>query len=244
MKRRIGLGGPEQVHLAEDAEREEMLDALLDMGFSVSDLEGAPDETLAAILRVYGSGGDEDEEDGEDEALDDLPEPKDDDEREEFAEVGRKWKRRGEKVMRHYGYADDSSKAASGRGHLLTGTGSDMDTTPRWDAAKYREEFKKNEQGLRQLGVTSPEELKRHREGRPRKFCDLPLPRRAKEGKGEGLADKYSEMPAGVRREAVRFAESRIKRGDAKFTGQSRQDYERIYLDATPQQRRELLGVS
>jgi hypothetical protein len=273
MKHSRGLGAvAPQVHLAEgDEDRDAMIEQLTEMGFHEAELADAPDETLAAILRVYGNLDAEDAEDAEDEddggeglederpTVDeyDLPEPEDDDEREQFAERVKGHYHRASRALhkymgrhgarkfmaKHHGfsYADDANSARGATSVGLLGAGTDRDTPPKWTAARYEDEFAKNEAALGQFGIRTPAELKRHREGR-RVMTHCDPPRQSKEGKGENL-DRYSEMPAGVRREAVRFAESRIRRGDARYTGQTKQDYERIYLDATPSQRRELLGV-
>jgi hypothetical protein len=107
---------------------------------------------------------------------------------------------------------------------------------PKWDAAKYQEEFRKNENGLRQMGIRSPRMLKKHREGR-RIYCDV-LPKQTGDGKGASgqLFDSYSESDLG--RRAEQFAESRYRR-DGRFTGLSVADYRQIFLAASPAERAE-----
>jgi hypothetical protein len=200
----------------EDLDHDSLVKKLEDMGFQLSEIEDVPDETLAAILRVVGQDQDEDdfdesgvgapqnsrrgrvpddddggfdEEDREDAALEDLPEPADEEERKVFAERGRHWIRRGQKVLRRY--ADDNNSGALSGGALGRGTSTELQ--PVWDAARYREEYKRNENGLKQMGVTSPEALRAHREGKRVVHCDAP-PRQAREGRG--LSDQYSERPA------------------------------------------------
>jgi hypothetical protein len=196
-----GLGGPDQVHLAEDGmDRDELIDKLTDLGFQLPEIENAPDETLAAILRVYAGPDDEDEdedddededefdEDDEDEQVSRLPKPRNEEERQALMERAKTWISRGRKALRHYSDDANSRRGASDAGTLASGTS--RSTEPEWDAAHYRQVFAENEAALKQFGITSPEALKKHREGR-RVMTHCDLPRQAKEGRG--LADRFSE---------------------------------------------------
>jgi hypothetical protein len=192
--------------------REEMIQELTDLGFKLEEIDDAPNNTLAAILRRLRDGHgipgeDEDEELEPDEVIDEEaeehpPEPtraggglhdvdespelplKDEEAKTKFAAGFKK------KFPHHYTaivkHADDANSSEHPGGLLAGGTKKEPGT--QWDAAA----FKENEAALKQFGIHSPEEMKAHIEGRRvRKHCDLP--RQAKEGRGGGLADRFSE---------------------------------------------------
>jgi hypothetical protein len=230
----------------DEMDRDELLRQLGRLGFQTDVLQDLDDAVLSEILRVVSSKEDEDEDedeappdeaplseeeqDDEDAALDALPEAKNAREREQYAERGRAWMRRGRRVLEKY--ADDRSSAGGGGG--LLGSGVSKDTTPHWSMAKYKEVFAENERGLRQLGIDTPEKLRKHRE-RGKTFCDTGLSRQPAEGRNP-LFDSYAEDD--VQAAAERFADRRFHR-DSKHTGLTRGDYRRLYLDATPAQRQE-----
>jgi hypothetical protein len=245
-----------------DDDRDDMIDVLTEQyGFNRDDLQDVSDDLLRAILRSH-NVGDGDDDDGEPIAgEDDLPEPDNEVEREAFAEAAKGWVRisrqyvekygeqfrpalrRSKRAVKKYcgGYSDDANSRGGGGGMLASGV--EKSTLPLWDAARYRKAFSENERGLRAMGIDSPEKLKAHREGkRVITHCDRnPLPKQVEEGRGKKLLDRFSES---TRSAAVTFAESRIRRGDGKFTGQSKNDYVQIFLSATPAQRAEFLSAT
>jgi hypothetical protein len=228
-------------------DRDELIRMLVEnYGFKADDLEGASDDLLRAILMSHGN-----DEVGH-------PEPKDDDEREEFAEHFRKKFPRHHRAFSKYcAHSDDANSRGGGGGMLASGVS--MDTTPSWDAATYKRKFAENETGLRQMGIDSPEKLKAQRE-RKQVFCGG-LPKEAKPGRpldrkfaAPGASSPYtpsqstsslrfSEQRGTVRQQAEKFAESRIKRGDGHYTGLGKRDYERIYMKATEEQRQEFCAT-
>jgi hypothetical protein len=254
-----GLHDPEEgdsptYHYADDLDRDDIIDKLTtEFGFRTGDLENAPDETLIAILKKFQA--DADEQDDEDEGADELPEPSNELERQEFAEQARAYVRynrdrvekygerfrpalrRSRKALRKYCHSDDANSSKVPGGMLASGV--EKSTQPIWDASHYRRTFAENEAGLRQMGIDSPEKLKRARE-KGETFCDKP-PRQAQERKSP-LA--FSERRGSVRQQAETFAESRVARGDSHYTGQSRADYIQIFMRATPAQREEFLSAT
>jgi hypothetical protein len=226
--------------------RDELIRMLVEnYGFKADDLEGADDDLLRAILISHGN-----DEVG-------LPEPADDDEREEFAEHFRKKFPRHHRAFSKYcAHSDDANSRGGGGGMLASGVS--MDTTPSWDAATYKRKFAENETGLRQMGIDSPEKLKAQRE-RKEVFCGIG--REAKAGRpldrkfaAPGASSPYTpsqntsslrfaEQRGTVRQQAEKFAEARVRRGDSHYTGQSRNDYIQIFMRATPAQRAELCAT-
>jgi hypothetical protein len=247
-------GDDDALHYADDDEppdRDEIIRLLTEeLGFKLEDLENAPDETLRAILRSHGM-----DEVG-------LPEPEDEDEKEAFAEhFKKKYPRHHRAFSKYCSHADDASAQRTSAPTGLLGSGVSKDTVPHWDSATYRQKFAENRDGLAQLGILSPEMLKRSREG-GEVFCGRDLPRQAKEGRpldrkfadparspqaaGKSRLAKYppKQPSPGIVRAAERFAESRIARGDGVYTGMSRNDYIQVFTRATPAQREEFLSAT
>jgi hypothetical protein len=219
-------------------DRQAIITKLAKAGFNLGVLKTFDDAQLAELMRVLDSSdpdaGEEDDEAAEDAAAEELPEPENDEEREAFADRARHHLRRAERAVKKY--ADDRNSGAVG-GAL--GSGTDPDALPKWDATRYAEEFQANQQGLKQLGVNSPEELKAHREGC--KMAEAQVPKAVGEGKGGNPLLRFSELPASVRVAAETFAERHHSRF-GPVTGLSQTDYQRIYLAASPEQRKELLS--
>jgi hypothetical protein len=116
-------------------------------------------------------------------------------------------------------YSDDqNSKPVSGG---LLGTGTSKELLPKWSTAKYAEEFKKNEAGLKQMGITSAAALRDHREGRHVVHCDAP-PRQARtgsqsfserSGSGSGsYREQFERNEAGLRQLGVNSPEELKRR--------------------------------
>jgi hypothetical protein len=120
------------------------------------------------------------------------------------------------------------SSASRHEGHPDRGRVGPTDWDPQHDRKpmtpeEARQKFKENKAGLRAMGIHSEEELMDHING--------------KKVAGEGrLTDQDQD-------DARAFAESRIARGDGKVTGLKKADYERIFLQASPSQREELVTL-
>jgi hypothetical protein len=202
-------------------DREEILEKLADLGFSREVAEACEDQVLAEILRVLDTR--ETEVDDDD---DELPEPRDEEERQAFLEEVQKFAERSRRAVKKYSYSGgtDASGDIEAGGFLGTGTSKERSKLA---LAECRRKFAENERGLRAMGINSPEELRQRLAG---KIKDPPA------GGAGGLTRAAAENKSLIRL-AEKFCEQPDRKRAMELMGVSKHDFVQSYLNASPSQR-------